>query len=197
VSQRSLALALVLGAGLLLASGCGSDDDGDDADGVEAEDTPTTTAGADDTAPDTASDDGEGEGAEGSASGDVDACAALAGVDIEALVGEPVMPPDGSTDMMGAACNVDPVSESSAGLRLIVSDQEPEDNYANQQETFGVDTEVEGLGDKAFHTGPYLFVLAGDQLVFLQVVQDAATGAGVDDADLEAAMQTVLDNLAG
>ena len=57
--------------------------------------------------------------------------------------------------------------------------------------------EVEGLGDGAFHTGAYLFVLDGDRLVYMQVVQDSANGDGVEDADLEAAMRTVLDNLAG
>jgi hypothetical protein len=197
VSQRSLGLALAIGAGALLASGCGSSDDGggDRADeGVEAGATsgPTaTTAGTSDTTGPAAG-DGSGEGA---APADVDACAALAGVDLEALVAEPVAAPEPSTDIMGASCTVDPVSDSSAGLLLIVTDQEAADNFANQREVLGVDSEVTGLGDQAFHTGPYLFVLRGETLVFVQVVRDAATGAGVDDAELEAAMATVLGNL--
>ena len=202
MSQRSLALVLALGAGVLLASGCGSDDDGDGAEGVEAEAAPTSTAaGGDGTAPGDTPPDGtapaDGAGTAGAPTGDVDACAALAGVDLEALVAEPVTPPESSVDMMGASCTVDPVGDSSAGLRLIVTDQSPAENFENQREVLGVDSELDGLGDEAFHTGPYLFVLDGDRLVFLQVVRDAATGAGVDDAELEATMRTVLANLAG
>lgn len=197
MSHRSLALALALGAGLLLASGCGSDDDRDDAESVESEDTSgTTAAGADDTEPadgeadDTADDDTE-------AAGDVDPCDALAGVDAEALVGEPVAAPQSETDIAGDSCLVDAASGSNTGLRLIISDNSAAENFENQRQNFGVDSEVEGLGDGAFHTGAYLFVLDGDRLVYMQVVQDSANGDGVEDADLEAAMRTVLDNLAG
>ena len=200
VFQRSLALALAVGVSAVLASGCGSDGDEDDAAGeVEAGvEAPGTTEAAADSPAATATTTGgaeEGDAGAGAAGGDVDACAYLAGVDLEALVGEPVATPEASTDMLGATCVVDPVADTSAGLRLIVTDQEPADNYANQREVLGVDSEVTGLGDEGFHTGPYLFVLRGEKLLFLQVVQDATTGAGVEDAALEAAMTTVLDNV--
>jgi hypothetical protein len=193
-------LGLAIGAGALLAAGCGgSDDDAGTDEEVEAAATGTGSTAADpgstEGTPVTDGSGGADEPAGGAAPGEVDACAALAGVDLEALLAEPVAAPEGSTDIMGANCFVEPVADTSAGLRLVVSNQEPADNFANQRELLGVDSEVTGLGDEAFHTGPYLFVLRGDTLVFVQVVQDAATGAGVDDAQLEAAMTTILGNL--
>jgi hypothetical protein len=124
-----------------------------------------------------------------------DPCDVLAGIDVAALVSEPVADPEGSDDLMGASCRVDPVSDSSAGLRVVVSDQEPTDNFENQRELFGVDLEVTGIGDKAFHSGPYLFVLDDDILVMIQVIRDSETGFNVPDAELEAAMATILTNL--
>lgn len=193
--HRSLALGLAIGANALLAAGCGGggDDDAGDDEAVEAGPTTTGPTATSDTAGAAAAPTDGGEG--GAAPGEVDACAALAGVDLEALVAEPVAAPEASTDIMGSNCVVDPVADTSAGLRLVVSGQEPASNFANQREVLGVDSEVTGLGDEAFHTGPYLFVLRGDTLVFVQVVRDAAAGAGVDDAELEAAMATILGNL--
>jgi hypothetical protein len=69
------------------------------------------------------------------------------------------------------------------------------DNFENQKELFGVDTEATGLGDSAFHSGPYLFVLDGETFFFIQVVRDSSLGVAVDDADLEAAATKVLTAL--
>lgn len=196
-----LATGLVV-AGIAL-SGCGSDTAADDAgeasnatlvsdDTVEAPLT-TDTADIEDTIAGTVpTEPSTPATAPTSAS---DPCDVLAGVDLEALVGEPVTEPNGSDDLMGASCRVDPVSDSHAGLRVVVSDQEAADNFENQREVLGVDTEAAGIGDKAFHTGPYLIVLDGDRLVLIQVVRDSAEGFGVPDADLEAAAQTILANL--
>jgi len=51
------------------------------------------------------------------------------------------------------------------------------------------------MGDRAFHSGPYLVVLDGEVLLQLQVIRDASLGFDVDDAVLESAMTTILANL--
>lgn len=189
----------VLAAVLVLAgTACGSDgsDAADDA-GTEA---PTATVPPDEPAPEQEPeapeepDDGAGEG-EGTSAGDVDACAIVELLDIETLLGEPGTVVDDTSDL-GASCQVDPVDEASrAGMRLTVEVERGPENYAQQKELLGVDTEVEGLGDEAFHTGPYLFALEGDTLAFLQVLQSMEDGIAADDAALEAAMATVLAEL--
>jgi hypothetical protein len=204
-SRRVRAAGLLLALGAMLTVACGSTSSTDLGAGggtgatapVEPTADPSPTA---DGAPGT---DGTSEGTTPSSGkgatppGAVDPCGVLAGIDVAALVGEPVAEPKGSDDLIGATCRVDPVSDSSAGLRVVVSDQEPEDNFENQRDVLGVDTEAKGIGDRAFHTGPYLVVLDGDRLVMIQVVRDSGTGFGVPDADLEAAARTILDNLAG
>jgi hypothetical protein len=80
----------------------------------------------------------------------------------------------------------------------VVSAGQGVEAYASQKETFGVDAEADGLGDEAFHSGPYLFVLRDDTLAFLQVLRDAGAGSpAVDDGELEATMATVLTALEG
>ena len=119
----------------------------------------------------------------------------MALLDVETLIGEPGAPVDDTSDL-GVSCQVAPVdSASDAGLRLTVETQHGPENYAQQKELLGVDSEVGGLGDEAFHTGPYLFVLRGDTLAFLQVLQSVENGFAAEDADLEAAMAIVLAEL--
>lgn len=188
----------MLVVGVLIAAACGSSGSGSTEAGASGDTTvPVDTAAGPSTSEEDGPDDtGSSTTASRAASGDADPCVALAGVDLAALVGEPVGEPNGSQDLMGDSCRVDPVSDSSAGLRLVYSDQKAADNFENQREVLGVDTEAPGLGERAFHTGPYVLVLDGDQLVMLQVIRDSATGFAVPDAELEAAMVTILDNLA-
>lgn len=125
--------------------------------------------------------------------GGPDPCALLEGVDPSVLLGEPAAEP--RTD--GTVCRVGPVDTASRGqLGLVIETQRPADNFETQKGVFGVDTEVSGLGDAAFHSGGYLFVLSDDTFFFLQVVRDAS-GSGVPDGDLEAAARTVIENLGG
>ena len=187
----------------MVAVGCGSGGPTE----LAADDAPvSTTAVATTAEPAPTADDGGAGDTSGSTGGtardgagtdDADPCAVLAGIDLAALVGEPVAEPKGSDDLVGASCRVEPMSGSSAGLRVVVSDQEPADNFEKQRDVLGVDSEVSGIGDEAFHTGPYLIVRAGDRLVILQVIRDSGTGFAVPDADLEAAAQTILANLGG
>ncbi|MGK2948538.1 MAG: hypothetical protein ACSLFP_08180 [Acidimicrobiales bacterium] len=186
--------AALMAVGLLALVACGDDDD------PVAE--PDTTIDVDDltTTSSPPSDDGDdGETSDDGVSDIVDdaflddPCPLLEGVDLEALLGEPAGAPEAGTQ----TCRVQPAAEGSRGnLQLVVATSRAADNYDTQQETFGVDSEVAGLGDAAFHSGPYLFVLDGEVLAFVQVIRDSSLGVGVDDADLEAAMATVLDNIA-
>jgi len=186
-------MAAIVAVGGIVMAGCGGSDDGDD----DAVDAGTADAGA--TVPETdpvESDPADEAGAaEETSAGDVDACAIVALLDLETLMGEPGAPVD-DTSALGASCQVDPAdSASTAGLRLTVETQHGPENYAQQKDLLGVDTEVTGLGDEAFHTGPYLFTLRGDTMAFLQVLQSAENGLAAEDADLEAAMAIVLAEL--
>jgi hypothetical protein len=180
-------MTALMAVGLLATTACGGDDGA--ADDPEA----TATVPVDETTTTTA-----GEGDDGVS--DVvdeafldDACPLLGGIDLAALLGEPAGEPEASSQV----CRVRPASADSRGnLQLVVATSRAADNYETQQETFGVDTEVDGLGDAAFHSGPYLFVLDGDVLAFMQVIRDSTLGIAVDDSDLEAAMSTVLANIA-
>lgn len=194
--QQARRLVATIAVVAVLVAGCGGSDD-DAAD--EAADGPVATVPAESEPADQPTDETEpaaetGAGDETSA-GDVDACAIVALLDVETLMGEPGAPVDDTSDL-GASCQVEPAdAESRAGLRLTVETQRGPENFAQQKELLGVDTEVTGLGDEAFHTGPYLFVLQGDTLAFIQVLQSAENGMAAEDADLEAAMATVLAEL--
>jgi len=182
-------MTALMAVGLLATAACGGDDDGA-ADDPEV----TVTVPPDDEATTTS----EGDGDDGVS--DVvdeafldDACPLLDGIDLAALLGEPAGEPEASSQV----CRVRPASADSRGnLQLVVATSRAADNFETQKDTFGVDTEVEGLGDAAFHSGPYLFVLDGEVLAFMQVIRDSSLGIAVDDADLEAAMTTVLANIA-
>lgn len=185
--------ALAAGLLLVVASGCGGDD-GDDSD-IAAATTVAPDATTEDTAPvDEPADDGADEGAEdGTAGGD--ACALLEGVDLDDLLGEPAGEPNDASTAMGLACTVPMATGGSGGATLAVTSDRSAENYENQQELFGVDEEVAGLGDAAFRSGGYLFVLDGERFVRLQVIQDAEAGAGVEHEKMVAAMEVILEHL--
>jgi hypothetical protein len=210
VSRGKWVRIVSLGVAFLVVVGCGSgaDDDADPGAGVDATvaepvttepvttepvtTEPVTTEPATTEPATTEPVDGGDQGEDG------DVCAALEGIDLDAMLAEPAGQPTASgSDAMGAVCLVDPLGDSHAGFRLVVTTQAAADNFDNQRELLGVDSEVEGLGERAFHTGPYLFVQQGDTLVFIQVLRDIANGIAVDDVDMEAAMRIILDNLAG
>lgn len=186
--------AALMAVGLLALAACGDDDDpaAEPEATVDVADLTTTSAPPDDETDDAdGSDDGVSDVVDDAFLDDP--CPLLEGVDLEALLGEPAGAPEAGTQ----TCRVQPAAEDSRGnLQLVVATSRAADNYETQQETFGVDSEVAGLGDAAFHSGPYLFVLDGEVLAFVQVIRDSSLGVGVDDADLEAAMATVLDNIA-
>lgn len=127
-----------------------------------------------------------------------DPCELLVGVDLDALLGEPVGSPVGELNDIADMCRAEMVNADSRGsLALSVTTNSAADNYVNLEELFGVDEEITGLGDQAFHSGPYVVVLAGDTLVNFQVIRDAAFGFGVPDPDMEVATAQILANLAG
>jgi hypothetical protein len=186
----AVAVAVAVTAAVLLA-GCG-DGDEESAKGEPASETSVSTVPADE----------ETEPADGAnplddtSAGGVDACAIVDTLDVEALLGEAPAPRADETSELGAVCVVEPADpESRAAMRLVVEAERGPENYAQQKDLLGVDSEPAGFGDEAFHTGPYLFVLKGETLAFIQVVRDGSKGVAVEDAQLEAAMTTVLEAL--
>jgi hypothetical protein len=124
----------------------------------------------------------------------IDACAILESLDPAALLGEPAGEPEGSgSATFGFTCGIESASEATRGAtRLTISTNSAAENFEKQKDLFGVDTEVTGLGDAAFHSGPYLFVLHGETFFFIQVVRDSSLGVAIDDAELEVAATKVL-----
>ena len=124
------------------------------------------------------------------------ACSLLEGIDVEALIGEPVGAPT-----IGAgndACVVPPVDpESDAFVSLTVIGAQARQRFDETEKIFGVDAVVDGLGDEAFHSGPVLAVLSGDQAFLLWMMGDIMNGANVDDAELEAVMAQILESAGG
>jgi hypothetical protein len=214
--MRTRAMAIAAASSLAFSlAGCGSDEDAtaDETSPVVAEPADTEPA---DAAPDTeppATDPPDTENTDAAASdtdspttdapatggaGYDDPCELLVGVDLDALLGEPVGTPEGELNDIADMCSADMVNEESRGsVALSVTTNSAADNYVNLEELFGVDTEISGLGDQAFHSGPYVVVLAGDTLVNFQVIRDAAFGLGVPDPDMEVAAAQILANLAG
>jgi hypothetical protein len=126
--------------------------------------------------------------------GDVDTCAILESLDPSALLGEPAGEAVGSgSDIFGFTCAIKSASEDARGAtRLTIMTNSAAENFEKQKEIFGVDTEVAGLGDSAFHSGPYVFVLDGETFFYIQVIRDSSLGVAIDDAELEAAATKVL-----
>lgn len=199
---------MVVVVAVLGSAACGSDDAGGDDASVDSaatesvEPTPEVTAPAETASTEpsgstpgtvAASPDTTAAASNGAVE---DPCALLQGVDLDALLGEPVGPAEGELNDIADTCNAETVSEDSRGtLALSVSTNSAADNFVNLEELFGVDAEITGLGDQAFHSGPYVVVLSGDTLVNLQVLRDAAQGFAVPDPDMEAAAAQVLANL--
>ncbi len=101
---------------------------------------------------------------------------------------------DESNDL-DAACHVETTDpDSQASLSLSIETKGASVTYETEKKSLPGDREVSGLGDDAFHFGDYLFVLRGDALVRLRL-EGPELGAEVDDAQLEAAMKTVLAEL--
>ena len=185
MGRRGLLAAVAMMTAAVLLTGCGDGDD-DAAESDPAAETSVSTVPADDAG-----------SLDDTSAGDVDACAIVDTLDVEALLGEAPAPQDDETSDLGAVCVVEPADpESRAAMRLVVETKRGPENYAQQKDLLGVDSEPAGFGDEAFHTGPYLFVLDGDTLAFIQVVRDSTKGVAVEDAQLEAAMTTVLEALA-
>jgi hypothetical protein len=187
-----LTATVVVGAVLLM--GCGSDD-GDD---TSAGDAPATEESVPaEPAEDETDPPAEDESLDETSAGDVDACAIAATLDVEGLLGEAPAPQDDATSEMGAVCVVKAAdTESRGSMRLVVETKKGPENYEQQKELLGVDSEPTGFGEQAFHTGPYLFVLEGDTLAFIQVLRDSSKGLAVEDAKLEEAMTLVMEALA-
>lgn len=192
--RRVRLLAAMVTIGAVLLTGCGSDD------GAES----TDTEGAAETVPpgeesepgtDTGSEPDD-DSLDGTSGGGVDACAIVETLAVEELLGEAPAPQDDASSDLGAVCVVKAADPESRGtMRLVLETERGPENYEQQKEMLGVDSEPAGFGDQAFHTGPYLFVLKGDTLAFIQVVRDSSKGVAVEDAQLEAAMSTVLESL--
>lgn len=196
---------------VIVMAACGSDDGGADTTmastvaGVDPTTTPATASETDapqTTAVATTEQDVQApttEGDDEAPSAAIDVCAILESLDPSALLGEPAGEPEASgSDTFGFTCGIESASEETRGAtRLTISTNSAADNFENQKELFGVDTEVSGIGDMAFHSGPYLFVLDGETFFFIQVVRDSSLGVAIDDAELEAAAMKVLAALGG
>lgn len=126
------------------------------------------------------------------------ACALLGLIDVEALVGEPVGGGVSDEDGTNSECEVAPLdADSTAFASLSIDRGDAAQQFAETKEIFGVDAQVDGLGDDAFHSGPVLAVLSGDRTYVLWIMGDIMLGANVDDADMEAAMTQILEADAG
>lgn len=124
---------------------------------------------------------------------DLDACALLEGADLEAILGAPAAAGESEFLGHGHTCRIEALGEDwRASLTLRISTSHGPENYDGQRESVGVDAEVTGLGDAAFHSGPYLGVLLGDRFLLLHVLADASSDFRAADEDLEAAMATVV-----
>lgn len=213
MGRRDRAWTIAVVAALCLAA-CGSDaDEGTATDETVADTTVTDTAAvatdppatdpvdtqpADTEPADTEPTDSPTTDAPATGGSYDDPCELLAGVDLDAVLGEPAGTPEGELNDIADMCTVESTSEGTRGsLVLSVSTNSAADNFVNLEELFGVDAEITGLGDQAFHSGPYVIVLAGDTLVNFQAIRDASIGFAVPDPDAEAAVAQILTNLAG
>lgn len=188
-------------AAMLALTGCGADSAGPEGDVSlpTAEATVTAAQGEVTTLPPTSTSEGRTPTTDSSiettvADGVFDACAALATVDLDALLGEPAGLPESKPNESGGGCMVPSLGlESSGRITFDVSSNAPAANYENSQRLFGVDAEIEGLGDAAFASGATLVVLADNTLVSLGVVRWRELGiGGATQPELEVAMREAL-----
>lgn len=192
-------VTVVLAATLVITA-CGSDGAGSEA-GVSLGTAGAATVPVDDTLATTvpAESDGgastTGSGVETTVAEEAfDACAALVAADLDVLLGEPAGLPEPETDQLARQCVVPALNSESRGkITFTASSNAASANYENSQTLFGVDTEIEGLGDAAFISGPSVVVLTDDTLINLGVVRWSKLGAGgVTREDLEDAVRAVL-----
>jgi len=99
------------------------------------------------------------------------ACAMLAGVDLQAALGEAAAAP---VDR-GNQCDVEPVDAASPASMLVhYVDRDGAAIYAQQNGLFGIDNAVPDLGDEAIATGTRIHARAGDAFLRVQIVRDPA-----------------------
>lgn len=104
----------------------------------------------------------------------LDICALLAGVDLDAALGEAAGPPRAS----GAHCEIKPADASSPASMLVhYADRGGAALYARQNALFGVDSPLPDLGDEAIATGTRIHALAGDAFLRVQIVRNPAGSA--------------------
>lgn len=167
----------------------------DAAEAEAAETEPGTEVEPDDVAPDDVAPEAETEPFDPDAEpvDDLDSCALFEGADLDALLGVPAGPGEDEFHGHGHTCEIRALDEGSrARLTLRISTSHGPENHEGMREQVGVDSEVTGLGDAAFHSGPYLGVLLGERFLLLQVLGDSALSFRAADADLEAAMAVVV-----
>ena len=97
------------------------------------------------------------------------ACAMLAGVDLEAALGEAAAAP---VDR-GNHCDVKPADAASPASMLVhYVDRNGAAIYTQQNGLFGIDNAVDELGDEAIATGTRIHARSGDAFLRVQIVRD-------------------------
>ena len=101
---------------------------------------------------------------------DIDgACAMLAGVDLEAALGEAAAAPVDH----GHHCDVKPADAASPASMLVdYADRNGAAIYIQQNALFGTDNAVADLGDEAIATGTRIHARSGDAFLRVQIVRD-------------------------
>lgn len=122
----------------------------------------------------------------------IDACAALTGLDLAALMGEPVDAPTGGSN----ACTVKATAALSAATLHVQANEDGERAYENQKALLTVTQELTSPGDEAFFGDTALAkgldVLAGGNHLSVRIHRQASPITG---AELVVVAETVLTNL--
>jgi hypothetical protein len=122
----------------------------------------------------------------------IDACAALAGIDLAALMGEPVDAPTGGS----SACTVKATAVMSAATLHVQANENGERTYENQKSLLTVTEELTSPGDEAFFGDTALAkgldVLSGGHHLSVRIHRQASPITG---AELVVVAETVLTNL--
>ncbi len=123
-----------------------------------------------------------------------DVCALLAGVDLDAALGEAAGPPRAS----GERCDVGPVDTTSPASMLVhYADRGGAALYARQNALFGIESPVPDLGDEAIATGIRIHALAGDAFLRVQIVRNPVGSARQIRPDEVAAISRQIARTAG
>ena len=97
-----------------------------------------------------------------------DTCTLLAGVDLDAALGEPAAVPVAR----GAHCDVRPQrADSTASLLVHHVQRGGAAIYAQQNALMGVEGPLSDLGDEAIHTGSRVHARSGDEFLRVQAVR--------------------------